>query len=246
MNDHLFVKIALIPAYQPDNKLIMLVDELMEKNFHIVVVDDGSGKDYNSVFRNITSKATLISYEQNKGKGYALKTGIKYIRDNYEKCGYIVTLDSDGQHKTEDAERMCKKSFDNKDCLIIGSRAFDGKVPFKSKFGNDLTRHIFSLKSGIKIYDTQTGLRAFSCKLARYLLETQGDRYEFEMNMLLKCAEMKIPIIEEWIETIYLDGNKGSHFNPLKDSYRIYKAIFNFKKNKRRRLRCQKRNISIQ
>lgn len=237
MDHSKLIKIALIPAYQPDEKLKILVDELLNDKFNVVVVDDGSGEEYHRIFHMIMEDVDVISYKKNQGKGYALKKGMQYILDHYGCHSCIVTMDSDGQHRAEDANKICEKAFYNRDCLVIGSRQFDGKVPLKSKVGNTVTRHVFSLKSGTRIYDTQTGLRGFSYSLVKKLIKISGNRYEYEMNVLLHCAATKIPIIEEKIETIYMDDNRGSHFHAVKDSYKIYRAIVQFK-NKGEHSRC--------
>lgn len=230
--------IALIPAYQPDKNLELLVRDLNMKKFKIVVVDDGSGKKYSDIFRNISKKAVVLSYPQNHGKGYALKKGLRYINSRYNKDFTVVTLDADGQHKVSDAARIAHKSVINKDCLILGSRKITGNVPFKSKFGNTVTRFVFKKKTGTYIYDTQTGLRAFSSNLMNYMINIDGSGYEYEMNVLMKCAYDTIPVIEENISTIYLSDNKSSHFNPIKDSYKIYRSIFKFKHNPGGKKKC--------
>ncbi len=223
--------IALIPAYQPDKKLELLVNDLKKGKFQIVVVNDGSEKKYTELFKKISVKATVLSYQRNCGKGHALKKGLEYIISAYRKNFTVVTLDADGQHRVSDAVRIAYKSSANKDCLILGSRKINANVPFKSKFGNTITRFVFKKKTGIYVYDTQSGLRAFSNRLAEYMMKIPGSGYEYEMNVLMQCASDKIPVIEESIKTIYLSGNKNSHFDPIHDSIKIYTAIFKFKKN---------------
>ena len=110
----------------------------------------------------------------------------------------------------------------------MGCRRFSGKIPLRSKFGNNITKFVFSFAAGVKVSDTQTGLRGFSSKLIPFMLSVSGDRYEFEMNMLLECAREGIRFYEVPIETVYLGKNESSHFNPIKDSWRIYKDILKF------------------
>ena len=140
--------IALIPAYQPDKKLELLVKDLHMRKIRIVVVNDGSRKKYSDIFRNISKKAVVLSYPQNRGKGYALKKGLTYISSRYNKDYTVVTLDADGQHKISDAERIAHKAAANRDCLILGSRKITSDVPFKSRFGNTVTRFVFKKKTG--------------------------------------------------------------------------------------------------
>lgn len=220
-------KIALIPAYEPDEKLITLVQELKNNKYNTVVIDDGSGKKYRKIFDECKKYAKVISYETNKGKGHALKTGFSYIKDNYKKY-VVITLDSDGQHTVKDANNLYEYSKKNEEYLILGKRIRNKSVPLRSKLGNSITRLVFNLVSKADIYDTQTGLRAFSYKLMDYMLAQNGERFEYEMNMLLNANNNNIKIKEVEIETIYINENKGSHFNTIKDSYKIYKEIIKF------------------
>lgn len=221
-------KIALIPAYEPDEKLIKLVRELAENDFEIVVVDDGSGFGYKEIFDEVRDHARVISYNKNKGKGRALKAGFEYIAKNFDRDSIIITMDSDGQHTISDANKVFRCAKNNRNALILGSRKLKDKVPARSQFGNTITRFVYKLTTGVAVHDTQTGLRAFDWDMMRRLGEIKGERYEYEMNVLLECPEMGIPIIETEIETIYFDNNSGSHFNTFKDSARIYKEILKF------------------
>lgn len=216
---------ALIPAYQPDEKLYRITEELFENGFEIVVVDDGSGVCYEEIFRKIAPIAKILTHERNQGKGAALKTGIAYIAKKEQSPYVIVTLDADGQHSITDAIAVCKEAEQRRNSLILGSRAFDGKVPWKSKAGNTITKWIFSFVAGVKISDTQTGLRAFSDVQAEKMEEIPGERYEYEIDVLLEYAKEGREIEEVPIRTIYLDDNKSSHFHAFRDSALIYSEI---------------------
>ena len=217
--------IALIPAYEPDENLEKVVKELKENNFEIVVVDDGSDESYNKYFDACQTK--VISYHNNQGKGYALKTGLKYIKENYDDY-IVVTMDSDGQHRVVDAIKLCKYIEKHPNELVLGKRIRNEKTPLRSKIGNAITRFVFRLISHQDIYDTQTGLRAFTKDILDYHLEVEGNRFEYEMNILLYAKNHGIKISEVEIETIYIDNNSKSHFNTIKDSFRVYKEIFKF------------------
>ncbi|MGI6106477.1 MAG: GtrA family protein [Lachnospiraceae bacterium] len=224
-------RIALIPAYEPDEHLTELVRETTEHGFDVVVVNDGSSEDKTPLFaRAADLGAEVLTHEVNRGKGAALKTGLNWIR---EHCGgdyVVVTLDADGQHTVEDAIRVCETAEARRNHLILGSRSRDlsKKIPLRSRFGNSITRLVFRLTTGLKVYDTQTGLRAFDAQLAEQFASLEGDRYEFEMNMLLYCSRRKIAVEEIPIRTIYIDGNSSSHFDAVKDSFRIYREILKF------------------
>lgn len=221
-------RIAVIPAYEPEEKMIKLLREASAEGLELIVVDDGSGQEFLPVFRAAESYAHVISYSKNKGKGHALKEAFSYIRDTYKGEYTVVVMDCDGQHRVEDALALCEQAEEERSALIIGSRKQSRKSPLKSRLGNGITRKVFSMVAGSRIYDTQTGLRAFSDRLLPMLLEIWGERYEYEMNMLLVLSRRKIPIQELPIETIYFDNNTGTHFDTLKDSVRIYKEILKF------------------
>ena len=220
----------LIPAYKPDMKLVELCSQLLSHDdLEVVVVDDGSGEEYRNVFDAIDNRVHQITYPVNKGKGGALKTGIKYIYENLPQCERLVTADADGQHVYGDIQKVIAKSEACPGTLVLGGRRFDEKnVPFRSRAGNAITRFVFRIATGLNVYDTQTGLRGFDREGMSKFMKVEGDRYEYEMNMLLKAAEEDIPVHEVTIKTVYLEENKSSHFNALKDSFRIYKSIIKF------------------
>lgn len=220
-------KIVLIPSYEPDDKLIELINKLSKTNYDIIVVNDGSGIKYKNIFDKIKDKCKLISYDENHGKGYALKTGFKYIKENY-KDYVLVTMDSDGQHTIEDATKLLEYASKHKNTLVTGMRKRDEKVPLRSRFGNGITRFLYRKITHIDVYDTQTGLRAFSSNLMDFLIEIYGDRFDYEMNVLLECAKEGVKIKEIPIETIYIENNNGTHFKTISDSYKVHKEIIKY------------------
>jgi len=224
------VKIALIvPAYKPTQDMLPMLERFSaDGRFMPVVVNDGSGPDYEGLFSSVPKGVTLLVHPENRGKGAALKTAIKYVFENMPECAFAVTADADGQHFDEDIRKVADLAMDKPESLVIGSRAFDGEVPFRSRFGNAVTRQVFHIASGVKLKDTQTGLRAFSRNLMASLLEIPGERYEYEINMLLYMAQLGIRIEETTIQTVYINDNAASHFNPIKDSLKIYMCIFKF------------------
>jgi len=236
--------IALIPAYEPGEKLISLVHDLRDRDLDIVVVDDGSGMAYKDIFEEVSHDAVVLTHPVNRGKGAALRTGLSYIlsymaydevartpsgvRELSGRDAVIVTVDADGQHLPDDVLRVARIAGSRRDALVLGSRALEEDVPARSRFGNIVTRQVYSAVTGVRIHDTQTGLRAFSRDLIPELLEIEGDRYEYEINMLLTLAAEGYTIIEERIETVYEDNNSGSHFRTVRDSFRVYKEILRF------------------
>lgn len=221
--------VVIIPAYQPDEKLTRLVHELHEKtSYDLIIVNDGSDADTRPLFDALEPYAKIIHHSVNRGKGAALKTALSYIYDQYPADEGVVTIDADGQHLPSDIIRVSNAWEANPEKLVLGSRQFTGNVPFKSRAGNAITRAVFAISTGVKVFDTQTGLRAFGVFRIPMMLEMKGDRYEYEINVLLYATRHRIPIEEVTIETVYIEDNKSSHFNPIRDAWRIYKMILFF------------------
>ena len=219
----------IIPAYKPAKELLALLGQFAgNPEFVPVVVDDGSGAAFEGIFSALPEGVRFLRHPQNRGKGAALKTALGYAVGELSECDFAVTADADGQHRYEDILHVVDTARKNPGALVLGSRKFEGKVPLRSRFGNGVTRHVFSIASGVKVYDTQTGLRAFDREAMRRFLAVPGERYEYEINMLLTAAQGGTPIMEEWIETVYLDDNASSHFNPFRDSLKIYLCILKF------------------
>ena len=220
--------IALIPAYCPGDQLAEIVQELKNEDMDVVVVNDGSPAEFNPVFEKLKDISTVLENRPNGGKGAALKKGLAYIQETYESCA-VVTVDADGQHLPGDAKRLVDYAGHHTDTLVLGMRDFDRpEVPARSLFGNRCTEKVFWLATGRHIHDTQTGLRAFHSSLIPFLLNVKGDRYEYEMNVLLECVRKNIETMEVEIETVYEGNNECSHFNALRDSFLIYRQILTF------------------
>ena len=222
------MKFAVIPAFQPDEKLIHLTHALKREGFEIVIVDDGSGEAYAGIFREAVTAARVVSLPANGGKGHALKAAFSSLRGLAEDEDTIVTLDCDGQHRVEDAVRVCGEAVRQPDALFLGSRRQSAASPLRSRLGNAVTRAAFRLSTETAVYDTQTGLRAFSARLIPEMLDIPGERYEYETNVLLSCSRRGIPIREVPIQTVYLDGNQSSHFHVFRDSWMITREVLKF------------------
>ena len=215
---------VLIPAYKPDRRLNQLVDDLLNAGFNnLVVVDDGGQEPYREIFNDLEGKATVLVHEVNRGKGAALKTGLAHIMQT-SGIG-VVTADADGQHTPADIARIADELIAKPDALVLGVRD-KSQMPPRSKVGNTLTCGVFGLTTGLWITDTQTGLRGLPAASLASFSTLEGDRYEYEMNMLIDAAKRHIPVVEVTIDTIYIDNNSGSHFNAVKDGLRIYSLLF--------------------
>lgn len=224
--------ILLIPIYEPTKKTVLFINELIrEISSELVIVDDGSSGAYRMVFDQMRHpRIHFISYPYNKGKGHALKTGLRYIFDSFPEAVGIVTADGDGQHSIADIQRLLKEVPQLRPReILLGVRNFSYKeTPFRSFFGNRLTSGFYFLASGIRLQDTQTGLRGFSFASIPDLVRISGERFEYEINQLLELPMENYQIKTLSIETIYEDKNKQSHFRPLQDSFLVYQPLLRF------------------
>lgn len=219
----------LIPSYEPDERLLALVGSLKEVSSDpILVVDDGSGERYRTIFDSLEKTGcTVLTHRSNQGKGSALKTGFDYVRRQGGGEG-VVCADSDGQHLPGDILRITEAVREHRRHIVLGSRQFTGKVPMRSRFGNSATRMVYALATGRPVQDTQTGLRGYSSDMLDWLCEVPGERFEYEMNMLLEAPQAGYGLVEVPIDTVYLEDNKSSHFRPLADSARVYFPFLKF------------------
>ena len=221
--------VILIPSLEPDNQLPAYIRKLKEGGFaHIIVVDDGSGEDYRRIFEDAASveDTVVLFHEVNKGKGVALKTGYRYISEHLPDINGVITADADGQHTVEDCLHLAEALENGNKALYLGSRDFNlENVPPKSRSGNKITSAVFKLLYGQYLPDTQTGLRAFRKEELPFMMQVEGERYEYEMKVLIACSRAGIPMIPVTIETIYENDNEGTHFHPIRDSWRIYKVL---------------------
>jgi len=224
-------KIAvIIPAWEPSDSLIRFVSALLELSFgSIIVVDDGSGPAFARIFASVAQnpRVHVLRHRANLGKGRALKTALRYSSDHLADAVGAVTCDADGQHHPADVRAIADALQREPGKLILGVRQFAGSIPLRSRLGNVLTRHVFGILSGRMLGDTQSGLRGIPRALIPRLREIEGDRYEYEMNVLADAAST-CGIVEVPIRTIYLDGNRASHFRPFRDSMRIYLVLARF------------------
>lgn len=223
--------IVIIPALDPDEKLITLAAGLRKLDLKVLIVNDGSGKKYSAIFETLQTRyqCEVCTHEINLGKGAALKTGIRYVAENYPECSGCITADADGQHTPWDILMVSNSLERNPGSLVLGTRDFAKKgIPLKSLLGNRITSAVFLLSTGKRCADTQTGLRGIPRSFTETCLSVPGDRYEYEMNLLLEMAHKDIPFIYTPIATIYIEDNASSHFHPVRDSALIYFNIIKY------------------
>jgi len=220
--------VIVLPSLNPNEKFDRVIDGLREAGFQrIVVVDDGSDEQHREHFDRAESfpECTVIRHEVNKGKGRALKDGFIEVLRSFPDAEGVITIDGDGQHLTKDIIACGNRMLEEKDKVILGCRNFDlPGVPSRSVAGNKTTSGLFRLY-GITLSDTQTGLRAIPMRYVSRFTGIEGERFEYETNMLLKMKRRGIGFLEQEIETVYEDENAGSHYSTIKDSWRIFRIM---------------------
>jgi glycosyltransferase involved in cell wall biosynthesis len=220
---------VVIPAYRPEKELVDYINSLIEKNVgHVVVVDDGNDDTYSDIFDRISNihRCTVLEHERNQGKGAGLKTAFQYVLNEHSHLRGVVTADADGQHTINDVLNIGKHLIENEDSFIIGMREFDRETtPFRSLLGNTVTSIVFRILYGKYLKDTQTGLRGFPTHELHDLIKLRGDRYEYEMNVLIYSIQKNKSIIRVDIETVYHDVHV-SYFKTYSDAVRVAGSIF--------------------
>ncbi|MBQ8217099.1 MAG: glycosyltransferase, partial [Oscillospiraceae bacterium] len=209
-----------------------MVEGLVEKGFeHIVIVNDGSKKENLHFFEEAAEHEScfVLHHEVNKGKGRALKNAFAYVAENLPQVDGVITIDGDGQHLLEDIVACGERMLQAGEGVVLGCRDFSQPgIPPRSVAGNRTTSRFFRLLFNIKLADTQTGLRAIPAKYLESFCAIEGERFEYETNMLLNMKRMGIPFIEQPIATVYDPDDYSSHYNAVKDSMRIFKVMLKF------------------
>lgn len=220
--------VVIIPSLEPDEKLVPYIHKLLSSGIKdIIVVNDGSSKECDRIFDEISSieSCHVLTHEINLGKGAAIKTALKYYKENKDGFSGVITVDADGQHLVPDVLRIAKAMEENPDSLVLGCREFGNETPSKSLYGNRITSFAMKLFYGISLSDTQTGLRGIPNSMIDGLLGVRGTRYEYELNMLIFAKGHCVPFVTIPIETIYFNNNEKSHYRPIIDSARIFVRV---------------------
>jgi len=224
---------VVIPAIHPDDRLTELVGGLVGRGVgRVIVVDDGSGTGHSAIFEACRSLgAEVLAHGENMGKGMALKDAFALLLAGDDLVRGCVTADADGQHTVDDVLAVADE-FVRRGCgsLVLGVRdmATEG-IPWRSRLGNNVINACLSLFCGVRLADSQTGLRGIPASLMDRCLDLEGDRFEFETQMLL-VSHADTPVVEVPIATIYEnEGPHKTHFRPVIDSLRVlYVAVHTF------------------
>ena len=220
---------VVLPSLNPDHRFKAVAEGLIRAGVrHIVIVDDGSDAEHRRWFDEFRESEVchVLVHEVNKGKGRALKDAFSYVHENLPELRGVVTIDGDGQHLLGDIIACGERMLAEGDKVVMGCRDFSHPdVPPRSVAGNRTTAAMFRLIFGIRITDTQTGLRAIPAQFLERFADIEGERFEYETNMLLQMKRMRIAFVEQPIETVYDKEEYSSHYNALKDSWRIFKIM---------------------
>lgn len=217
--------VVLIPAYEPDEELVKLVDSLSAEGFAVLVVNDGSGASYDKIFEAVSATAQVLTLEKNSGKGAALKHGMRHIRSLFPDAAHFITCDADGQHRVADVVRVRERLHQDADFVLTVRNRRRG-IPLRSKVGNDLSRFVYTVLANHYLSDNQSGLRGFAVKHIDWLVQVEKDNYDYEMNVLYYANKQGMAITTLPIEAIYIGNNESSHFKPVADTIKIYKCLF--------------------
>ena len=222
--------IVLIPSYEPTNDFVEYAKIVSGFAKELIVVNDGSGPQFDPIFSSIAEleNVVYISYPKNMGKGYALKQGFKYCQDNHDQNDIIVRADCDGQHTIEDIKKVYWAVKSHPKAFVLGSRDMNSpNVPARSKVGNKQIRRMFKFFYGLKMYDSQTGLRGATVEITSKLIGVKGDRFDYEHSELIFLKKNKFDILEVPIKTIYPENVEDhvSHFRTFKDGIRVFGAM---------------------
>lgn len=209
---------VLIPTYNNHKTLQRVVDGVLQYTANVIVINDGSTDTTAEILKQY-SKIEVLSVYPNKGKGNALRVGLKKARElGYD---YAITIDSDGQHFPDDIPVFIENlEQSNQPVLLIGNRNMnqDG-IPKKSSFGNKFSNFWFWFETGIKLDDTQSGYRMYPLQYIpkRYFT----NKFEFEIEIIVRTAWKGVAVKNIPVKILYDPNERVSHFRPFKDFTRI-------------------------
>ncbi len=210
---------VVIPTYNNGGTIVGVVDEAKRYCHDIIVVNDGSTDDTPALLAAQTG-ITLISYERNRGKGYALKRGFQHALS--AGFSYAITLDGDGQHYPRHINDFLRANQEHPFSLIVGQRNLDGVERTKgSTFANGFSNFWFFIQTGQRMPDTQSGYRLYPLKKL-HGLSLLTDKYEAELELLVFPSWHGVELVSIPIDVYYPPKEERvSHFRAGKDFARI-------------------------
>jgi len=214
---------ALIPAYREENHIANVAKRALVQLDHVLIVDDGSPDATGVKARE--AGAEVIVHEVNRGKGAAIKTGLRTLAERGFE--YIQILDGDGQHLPEEIPRFLEEANRSRAHMILGNRMSDvEKMPFVRKMTNRFMSGMISSVCKQRIPDTQCGFRMIHREVAPLLFcETDAFDYETEMLLIASKAGHKISAVP--VSTVY--GEEKSKIKPVRDTIRFFKLMARYR-----------------
>lgn len=210
---------VVIPTYNNATTLSGVLQNVLAITSQVIVVNDGSTDNTLPILTSF-AQITVVSYSNNRGKGYALRKGLEQA----VKCGfdYAITIDSDGQHYADDLPGFLTMLDEHPNAIIIGARNMNqASVPGKSSFGNKFSNFWFWVETGIRRNDTQSGYRLYPVKALQHI-KFYTNKFEFEIEVLVRAAWSDIEILEVPVKVYYPEKDERiSHFRPFRDFSRI-------------------------
>ncbi|HOF39565.1 MAG TPA: glycosyltransferase family 2 protein [Candidatus Hydrogenedentes bacterium] len=215
---------AVVPCYNAGGRVRAVVMQLKSLLERVYIVDDGSTDESAQSVADLGG--TILTFSENRGKGFALLAGFQAALELPETSA-VAVVDADGQHDPDELPRLYAAFVENQADLLIGARTLErDKVPWASWFGNSATALLTRVLLRRTIPDTQSGYRIHSRRFLEDVLATvPGGRYETEMAIVSKAAREGYRLVSEPIRTIYEEDNRSSHFKKIRDSYRIYRTF---------------------
>jgi glycosyltransferase involved in cell wall biosynthesis len=208
---------VLIPAFNEASHIAHVVEGARKHVESVIVIDDGSNDGTAELARN--AGAFCIQSPSNCGKAAALRRG--FIHARAQNFTHVITLDGDGQHLPQDIPVLLQVARETDADLIIGARSFDRTLmPRARYYSNTIGSRWASALVGRKIEDSQSGFRLFRLDALNHA-KLRSERYEFEMEVLIKMGRAGCTIAHAPIHMVYDNGQARSKMKPLRDTARI-------------------------
>jgi|GEM_PF-112476 len=221
---------CIIPCYDVATLCEEVIHEAVAYADYVIAVNDGSSDGTFSVLHRAAAehagRVSVLSFARNRGKGVALLAGFRYALAQVP-FDVLVTLDGDRQHRAADIPRLVNALRTQHAALVVGEREQFAAMPPRSRVGNVLLSRLLRQIYHASPRDTQSGFRAFARGFAKEVVQgIPGGRYETELQMLILALRRQRRVCTVSIPTLYLDGNRSSHFRPLLDSLRVILSLF--------------------
>lgn len=207
----------IMPAYNEAaviGKAIKDIHKIKLEGFEkpkVIVVNDHSKDDTSSV-ATASGADIVLDHIVNLGAGGATRTGLRYVLKESHDNDIFLTMDSDGQHAAKDIQKMLTKIGEGQADIVVGSRLHENRsknMPWYRKLGNNFLTYISRAMFGIKVKDTQSGMRAYTRNGVLAIIDFQSDRYSFCTETLWMANRSNLQIAEVPISVIYSEYSLG-------------------------------------